>query len=104
MWIEDLEKAIQKVKDKLKYCCVHNELHSVLMELFLKLRQIQISNTFIKQGRSLSMIETVGEKAKRISEPFSALVDELLMSGSLFPREQAILEQVEEIIEEVAKQ
>lgn len=50
------------------------------------------------------MTETVGEKAKRISEPFSALIDELLMSGSLFPREQAILEQVEEIIDEVAKQ
>ena len=50
------------------------------------------------------MTETVGEKAKRISEPFSALIDELLMSGSLSPREQAILEQVEEIIDEVAKQ
>jgi hypothetical protein len=50
------------------------------------------------------MTETVGEKAKRISEPFGSLIDELLMSGSLSPREQAILEQVEEIIDEVAKQ
>lgn len=49
------------------------------------------------------MTETVGEKAKKISEQFSCLVDELLMSGSLFPRERAILEQVEEIIIEVAK-
>ena len=50
------------------------------------------------------MTETVGEKAKRISEPFSALIDELLMSGVLNSSEQAILEQVEEIIDEVAKQ
>lgn len=50
------------------------------------------------------MTETVGEKAKRISVPFSDLINELLMSGSLFPREQAILEQVEETIDEVAKQ